>query len=104
MYSRRTGVVVWNLSFSRSLNDWEVSDFASLLSLLESVKLEESVSDRRVWAYNSSGCFSVKEYLQMEPTPHTSTKGVRRGGAEDEASRGASNYKGYMQGRSFLSF
>ncbi|KAF8365134.1 hypothetical protein HHK36_032877 [Tetracentron sinense] len=64
MYSRRAGVVVWNLSFSRPLNDWEIGDFASLLSLLESVKLVESVRDHRVWATNSSGRFSVKVYLQ----------------------------------------
>ncbi|KAF8403600.1 hypothetical protein HHK36_011704 [Tetracentron sinense] len=65
MYSRRAGVVVWNLSFSQPLNDWEVRDFASLLSLLESVSMVESVRDRWVWATNSSGRFSVKAYLQV---------------------------------------
>ncbi|KAF8378069.1 hypothetical protein HHK36_029404 [Tetracentron sinense] len=64
MYSRRAGAVVWNLSFSHPLNDWEVGDFASLLTLLESVVVTESVRDRRVWASNSSGRFYVKAYLE----------------------------------------
>ncbi|KAF8405761.1 hypothetical protein HHK36_007838 [Tetracentron sinense] len=64
MYSRRAGVVVWNLSLSYPLNDWEVGDFVSLLSLLESVKVVESVRDHWVWASNTSGRFSMKAYVQ----------------------------------------
>ncbi|KAF8410248.1 hypothetical protein HHK36_002773 [Tetracentron sinense] len=69
------GLVVWNLSLSRPLNDWEVGDFVSLLSLLELVKVVESVRDRReLRAYQAdvatvlrNGCFSILPAADLVP-------------------------------------
>jgi hypothetical protein len=38
-YDLLSGSHQWNVSFLRSLNDWEVEDLASLYSLLYSYKL-----------------------------------------------------------------
>ncbi|KAF8390809.1 hypothetical protein HHK36_023108 [Tetracentron sinense] len=66
LYARRAGVVVWNLSFSCPFNDWEVRDFASLLTLLESAGIVETARDRRVWATNSSGIGSRRQLRVCE--------------------------------------
>jgi hypothetical protein len=51
----------WNISFVRSLNDWEVNDLASLYSLLYSYNLNGG-ADKIWWVPNRKRKFEVKSF------------------------------------------
>jgi hypothetical protein len=51
----------WNISFMRSLNDWEVDDLASLYSLMYSYNLGGG-ADKIWWVPNKKGKFEVKSF------------------------------------------
>jgi hypothetical protein len=51
----------WNISFVRSLNDWEVDDLASLYTLLYSSNLGGG-ADKIWWVSNRKGKFKVRSF------------------------------------------
>jgi hypothetical protein len=54
----------WNVSFLRSLNDWEVEDLASLYSFLYSYKLGGE-ADKIWWILNKKGKFEVSSFYNI---------------------------------------
>jgi hypothetical protein len=56
-----SGSLQWNISFMRSLNDWEVDDLASLYSLLYSYNLGGG-ADKIWWVPNRKEKFEVKSF------------------------------------------
>jgi hypothetical protein len=54
----------WNISFVRSLNDWEVDDLVSLYSLLYTFKWGHGV-DKIWWVPNKKGKFEVKSFYSI---------------------------------------
>jgi hypothetical protein len=51
----------WNISFVRSLNDWEVDNLASLYSLMYSYNLGGG-ADKIWWVPNKKGKYEVRSY------------------------------------------
>lgn len=49
----------------RSLFDWEIAEAAKLMLLLENIKLNPSIEDRRVWKGAPSREFSMSSYYQV---------------------------------------
>jgi hypothetical protein len=56
-----SGSCQWNVSFLRSLNDWEVEDLASFYSLLYSYNLGSRV-DKIWWVPNRKGKFEMRSF------------------------------------------
>jgi hypothetical protein len=63
-YDLMSGSHQWNVSFLRSLNDWEVEDLASLYSLLYSYKLGGG-ADKIWWVPNRKGKFEVSSFYDI---------------------------------------
>ncbi|RVW74735.1 putative ribonuclease H protein [Vitis vinifera] len=51
---------VWNPSFSRSYNDWEVEEVERLLLTIRGRRLNPLLEDRMLWKETKDGIFSVK--------------------------------------------
>ncbi|RVW89101.1 putative ribonuclease H protein [Vitis vinifera] len=51
---------VWNPSFSRSFNDWEVEEVERLLLTIRGRRLNPLLEDRMLWKETKDGIFSVK--------------------------------------------
>ena len=56
-----SGTRQWNVSFVRSLNDWEVDDLASLYGLLYSYNMDGG-ADKIWWVPNRKEKFEVKSF------------------------------------------
>ena len=56
----------WDLSFVRSLNDWEEDTVWSMLALLASKEVLPQGNDVIVWPFNSKGSFSVKSFCSTQ--------------------------------------
>jgi hypothetical protein len=59
-----SGYRQWNISFLRSLNDWEVDELASLYSLLYSYNLGDG-ADKIWWIPNRRGKFEVRSFYTI---------------------------------------
>jgi hypothetical protein len=59
-----SGSQQWNVTFMRSLNDWEVEDLAPFYSLLYSSTLNGGV-DKIWWVPNRKGKFEVKSFYNI---------------------------------------
>jgi hypothetical protein len=59
-----SGSQQWNITFMRSLNDWEVEDLAPFYSLLYSSTLNGGV-DKIWWVPNRKGKFEVKSFYNI---------------------------------------
>ncbi|KAM7522715.1 hypothetical protein LguiA_012617 [Lonicera macranthoides] len=59
-----SGSNIWNLGFHRNLNDFELIEFASLVTLIENVMFQDNGSDYRVWSNNSPGLFSCHSFFK----------------------------------------
>ena len=55
-------ILVWGFSFRRNLADIEISDFASMLGMLNKTYLSVDISDVRIWKPDANGKFSVKSF------------------------------------------
>jgi len=64
--SWNANVYHWNLTFVRSLNDWEEDSICSLLALLASKEVLPQGNDVIVWPLDSKGSFSVKSFCSTE--------------------------------------
>ncbi|KAJ9707156.1 hypothetical protein PVL29_002241 [Vitis rotundifolia] len=51
---------VWNPSFSRSFNDWEVEEVERLLLTIRGRRINPLLEDRMLWKESKDGIFSVK--------------------------------------------
>jgi hypothetical protein len=60
-FESMSGSRQWNISFVRSLNDWEVNDLASLYGLLYSYNLGGG-ADKIWWVPNRKGKFEVRSF------------------------------------------
>ena len=56
----------WNLTFVRSLNDWEEGSIYSLLALLASKEVLPQGNDVIVWALDLKGSFSLKSFCSTQ--------------------------------------
>jgi hypothetical protein len=56
-----SGSCQWNVCFTRSLNDWEVDELASLYSLLYSCN-SDGGGDKICWVHNKKGKFEVRSF------------------------------------------
>ena len=56
----------WDLSFVRSLNDWEEDSICSLLALLAGKEVLPQGNDVIVWPLNSKGSFSIKSFCSSK--------------------------------------
>jgi hypothetical protein len=54
----------WGFDFRRNLNDREIEELSSLLSLLDDVSLNMGGEDRRAWSMDSKGIFSCKSFFE----------------------------------------
>lgn len=52
---------VWNMNFSKNLNDWELEEYEALLQLLSNVQLSDS-KDRVVWKLKKNVEFTIKSF------------------------------------------
>uniref|UniRef100_A0A5B7ACY1 Reverse transcriptase zinc-binding domain-containing protein n=1 Tax=Davidia involucrata TaxID=16924 RepID=A0A5B7ACY1_DAVIN len=55
---------VWCPTFRRRFLDWEVEEFARLLSSIEGARLAQGQADRFVWTAHASKVFSVKSFYE----------------------------------------
>lgn len=62
---REEGRVVWDVLLRRSLNDWEVDDYLSLMEGLHQVALLFCNKDRWLWEWGRNDEFSVKSYYAV---------------------------------------
>ena len=53
----------WNFHLRRDLNVREIDELIGLLSRLESARLCQAITDRRVWGFESSGLFTCKSFF-----------------------------------------
>ncbi|RVW27695.1 Retrovirus-related Pol polyprotein from transposon RE1 [Vitis vinifera] len=56
---------VWNPSFSRSFNDWEVEGVERLLLTIRGRRLNPLLEDRMLWKETKDGIFSVKSLYSL---------------------------------------
>ena len=56
----------WDITFTRSPNDWEEESIISLLSLLADLYVDghPEGEDKIIWSRNSSGMFSIKSLCE----------------------------------------
>lgn len=47
------------------MNDWEIREAATLMEVLEAMKINTAVEDHRVWRGYKSGVFSVSSFYFM---------------------------------------
>ena len=61
----------WNITFTRSPNDWEEESILDLLSLLadSKVNVHPGGEDQIVWSLDSRGIFSVKSVCEKKLVP-----------------------------------
>jgi len=52
----------WNITFSRSPNDWEEESVLSLLALLADSKVESAGDDMILWPLDSTKIFTIKSF------------------------------------------
>jgi mannosylglycoprotein endo-beta-mannosidase len=54
--------IVWNLQFTRSPNDWELSEFMSFFGTIYAHVIRRGGSDKVVWLGSKDGRFTVKSF------------------------------------------
>lgn len=62
-YSKIGDQVVWAPMFRRNLNEGEIQDFATLLTVLSSVFIADGRKDKRVWTGTIDGSFSLASFF-----------------------------------------
>ena len=55
----------WNISFSRSPNDWEEEKMLDLLALLANIKVVQVGEDKMIWPHDSKGEFTIKSFYTV---------------------------------------
>jgi len=55
----------WNISFSRSPNDWEEEKVLDLLALLVNITVVQVGEDRMIWPHDSKGDFTIKSLSRV---------------------------------------
>ena len=56
---------IWNLTFVRSLNNWEEDSICSLLALLASKEVLAQGNDVIVWPLTSKGSFPLRVFVPL---------------------------------------
>lgn len=59
------GAVVWQPIFKHIAFNWELTDIVALLGKLDSAKVLQNQDDRKVWAANPNGTFTVSSCMQF---------------------------------------
>uniref|UniRef100_A0A2N9FC99 Reverse transcriptase domain-containing protein n=1 Tax=Fagus sylvatica TaxID=28930 RepID=A0A2N9FC99_FAGSY len=60
---------VWNVTFGRDCNDWELDQMVSFLSLLHSHTPRGDVGDKLVWGPGRKGIFDSRSFYHVLHTP-----------------------------------
>ena len=60
---------VWNVTFGKDCNDWELNQMVSFLSLLHSHTPRDDVGDKLVWGLGRKGIFYSKSFYHVLHTP-----------------------------------
>jgi hypothetical protein len=60
---------VWNVTFGRDCNDWELDQMVSFLSLLHSHTPRDDVGDKLVWGPGRKGIFYSRSFYHVLHTP-----------------------------------
>ena len=60
---------VWNLSFGRDFNDWELDQVVAFFSLLHSHTPRDEVVDKLVWNPNRRGSFDSRSFYHVLHVP-----------------------------------
>ena len=55
----------WNISFSRSPNDWEEEKVLDLLALLANISVVQVGEDRMIWPHDAKGDFTIKSFFRV---------------------------------------
>ena len=80
----------WDITFTRSPNDWEEDNILNLLSLLAELKVDVHLEgeDKIVWSLDSRGIFSVRSLWGKMLTsngPYFPAKDIWKSGAPTKA-------------------
>ena len=59
---RRYGRVIWNVTFGRNFNDWEMDTVATFLKMLESKSPVREVADGSWWRLRRNGRFNIRSW------------------------------------------
>ena len=55
----------WNISFSRSPNDWEEEKVLDLLALLANISVVQVGEDKMIWPHDAKGDFTIKSFFRV---------------------------------------
>ena len=68
---RHNGRVVWNVSFRRNFNDWEMDSVVEFLTLIESKAPLWEVEDGSWWHLRKNGRFDIRSFYDaLRDSPH----------------------------------
>ena len=67
--SFRHGVLHWDLTFSRSMQDWELESLASFMEIIYSLSLSGLGDDKPCWGAGLRKVFTVKDYYRSLCSP-----------------------------------
>uniref|UniRef100_A0A2N9GAG5 Reverse transcriptase domain-containing protein n=1 Tax=Fagus sylvatica TaxID=28930 RepID=A0A2N9GAG5_FAGSY len=68
---RHNGRVVWNVSFLRNFNDWEIDFVVQFLNLIESKAPLQEVEDGPWWHLRKNGRFDIRSFYDaLRDSPH----------------------------------
>jgi hypothetical protein len=68
---RQNGIVIWNVTFMRNFNDWEMDSIVEFLNLIESKAPVREVEDGSWWHLRKNGRFDIRSFYEaLCDSPH----------------------------------
>ena len=67
----QNGIVLWNVTFMRNFNDWEMDSVVEILNLIESKAPVQEVADGSWWHLRKNGRFDIRSFYDaLRDSPH----------------------------------
>jgi hypothetical protein len=66
---RQYGNILWNILFTRPVQDWEVEVMSRFFELLHSIKVRYEGEDKICWIPSRRKSFEVKSYYKILSSP-----------------------------------